>query len=231
MLKYRLKVLTPSETTCRNHWHEISGYDPSVARLYHAEGPSRRKARQIAAFARPDETRYLIAGEGKSAQRPAQASHMTNQCATPHSVERIEDKESYPRGFIAWLKDAGELECLDEAMVPYHRYQSYPHGAEQTNHDLIAGMFEGRQATDRDLSSLHVHIEGLLQSGANPNGANSRGETLLHLAVAIGHIPVVTLLLEYGANPHGRTKAGESIWKFAGKASQTLMASMAAQAF
>jgi hypothetical protein len=51
----------------------------------------------------------------------------------------------------------------------------------------------------------------LTQWNADPNVAESRGNTPLHVASYNGHVRVAALLLEHGADPYARNKAGESV--------------------
>lgn len=50
----------------------------------------------------------------------------------------------------------------------------------------------------------------LLEHGANPNTANAKRETPLHISVRSGNWPITKLLLQHGANPHAKNKSSKS---------------------
>ena len=62
-------------------------------------------------------------------------------------------------------------------------------------------------------------VQALLKSGSDANGADSRGETALHLAAKLGGLAFVKILLDAGANPNvqsqSRGEVGQTALHFA----------------
>ncbi|KAF2160670.1 hypothetical protein M409DRAFT_28810 [Zasmidium cellare ATCC 36951] len=147
------------------------------------------------------------------------------------ATEQFDDDDDliYSQEFISWIKQSGLHVGQQELAGPHsprlvsEDQASIPSGVNYNTQTSICGVLESCRATDDHLPSMTNVVEQLLENGATPNQTNARGESLLHLAVALGHIPIVTLLLEYSADHHLKTGAGESVWQFGAKASQKLM--------
>ena len=52
----------------------------------------------------------------------------------------------------------------------------------------------------------------LLNTGADTNSQNQRGETALHIAVAKNYLGIVKLLLKAGANVNAENRAGTALY-------------------
>jgi ankyrin repeat protein len=82
-------------------------------------------------------------------------------------------------------------------------------GASDGRTPLLACAVMGNQSLGLDTATL------LLGKGANPDGANSKGETPLMLACGNGNEKLVKLLLKKDANVALRSGAGETAYAFA----------------
>ncbi|KAK4501271.1 hypothetical protein PRZ48_007078 [Zasmidium cellare] len=221
----------------RNHWHEIFGYDPSIARLSDPAAQRRRTEMQAAAFRA---FRRQHDDENAETQHKAltqsQQRDSTSASITPPrhinaggSIVDSDDDLIYSQSFISWIMQNGLQVGRQDISIPHsvdtppYGQSSIPPPADHSFHASVCRILESYRATDGNLPSITAVIQELLQNRAAPSQANANGETPLHLAVALGHIPIVTLLLEYGADTSLRTGTGESIWQFGARASHDLM--------
>ena len=62
--------------------------------------------------------------------------------------------------------------------------------------------------TQAFFEAAEVYVTRCLQSGADPNARDEKGDTPLHGAARIGSAESVAMLLEAGANPKARTEWG-----------------------
>ena len=73
-------------------------------------------------------------------------------------------------------------------------------------------------------------VECLLDGGANPNAANDRGKTVLHIAAVEAAPEIVSLLIRYGADVHAEDSEGETPLDYAIESHRADVASILRQA-
>lgn len=82
------------------------------------------------------------------------------------------------------------------------------------NSPLHLAVGKGYKEISRDGQKLTVSnyalVEAMLKKGANPNLANAKGNTPLHLACTRRDAPMIALLLSYGALPNIGNREGRT---------------------